>query len=442
MRIARTCRRLGIATVGVHSDADEHALATRVVDEVIRIGPARVQDSYLNVDALIAALKFSGADAVHPGYGLLSEDARLSAAVTAAGATFVGPRPDALTLLGDKVRARELADAHGIHPPPGTMAPIDSDGAALDEARRIGFPVLVKAAAGGGGIGMQVAESEERLETALATCRARSAAAFGDDRVYLERYLVAPRHIEVQVAADAMGCAEALGDRECSVQRRHQKVVEEAPAPSSGLPEVLRAEIYPQAERLIAAAGLVGVATVEFIAEAGHIYFLEVNARLQVEHPVTELLTGLDLVELQLRLAQGQPLDDCLSAPRAAVASHAVEARVYAEDPAKGFIPQPGRIEQFTWEEQPWLRVDAGYEAGDTITHFYDPLIAKFITSGESRGAAVERLARALGSCQLSIAGPKGPRRTNLPLLVAVLQSSEFASETYDTHLIERVLTT
>jgi acetyl-CoA carboxylase biotin carboxylase subunit/3-methylcrotonyl-CoA carboxylase alpha subunit len=300
----------------------------------------------------------------------------------------------------------------------------------------------VKAAAGGGGIGMQIAQDEAQLLGALATCRARSAAAFGDDRLYLERYLANPRHIEVQVMADAQGQARAVGDRECSVQRRHQKVIEEAPAPPSGLPEALRTQIYQEAERLIAAAGLVGVATVEFIAEAGEIFFLEVNARLQVEHPITEALTGLDLVEVQFGLARGLSVEQCLASRATPLGRAAIEVRLYAEDPSKGFVPQPGKVEQLSWTPQPWLRVDAGYEAGDSISHFYDPLIAKVITWADDRTTAIERMKTALGGCELLLVGPKGAKNTNLTLLPRLLEAPDFAAGTYDTHLIERVMAT
>jgi acetyl/propionyl-CoA carboxylase alpha subunit len=442
-RVARTCKRLGIASVAVFSDADRDAFHVRSADEAIHIGPSRALESYLDTAALLRAIAQCGADAVHPGYGLLSEDAQFAGAVRAQGVQFIGPSEASLELFGDKVRARDLARAQGLMQVPGTPEPLPASEpeVALRAAAAIGYPVLVKAAAGGGGIGMQRAQSEAELLAAIESCRARSRAAFADDRVYLERWVERPRHIEVQVAADAQGAVRALGDRECSAQRRHQKVVEEAPSAARALDQAQRHRLYAQAERLIAAASYVGVATVEFILDPLSIEqglcFLEVNARLQVEHPVTEMTLGLDLVELQLRLAAGQALAEvALTAPR----GHAIEVRLYAEDPARGFAPQPGRFERFALQLGPGLRLDTGYEAGDSITPFYDPMIAKLIAHGVDREAARTLLLGALGRWEIELLGPKGPRTTNLGLLQRLLTAPAFVAGEYDTHLVDDVL--
>jgi acetyl-CoA carboxylase biotin carboxylase subunit/3-methylcrotonyl-CoA carboxylase alpha subunit len=398
-------------------------------------------ESYLNLDALLRAIEHSSADAVHPGYGLLSEDPRFAQAVQKLGVTFVGPDASALATLGDKIQARALARKQGIPLAPGTQQPLDPDDqeAVQSAARDIGFPILVKAAAGGGGIGMQKAMHETDLTKAVESCRTLAKRAFHDDRVYLERLLLRPRHIEVQVVADTHGNVRAVGDRECSVQRRHQKVVEEAPSPAAFLTRAARVEVYAKAERLVRAAGCVGVSTVEFIADSEasppELYFLEVNARLQVEHPVTEFLTGLDLVEIQLAIASGRALDDGVRPPDEG--GHAVEARLYAEDPERGFIPQPGTLEELHFPEMDGIRVDAGYETGDRITPYYDPLIAKIVAHGKDRQEAIAHLSRALTDCRVRLVGNKGPRKTNLEFLSRVLKAPAFVSGTYDTHLLD-----
>jgi acetyl-CoA carboxylase biotin carboxylase subunit/3-methylcrotonyl-CoA carboxylase alpha subunit len=446
-RVIRTCRRLGIATVAVHSDADRDAPHVREADQAIGIGPAPVRDSYLNVAALVAAVRASGADAVHPGYGLLSESADFARAVAAAGATFIGPPPDALELFGDKIRARARARASGVEPPPGsdgTLDPADAERLA-SEAERIGYPVLIKAAAGGGGIGMQIVRKADELVRAAQTCSDRGRAAFGDPRVYLERYLDRPRHIEVQIFRDATGASVALGERECSAQRRHQKVIEESPSPAHFLAgeagATRRADLFARARRIVDDAGYLGAGTVEFVADAaGRLWFLEVNARLQVEHPVTELTTGLDLVELQLRVAAGEPL------PREVLdvhaSGHAIEARLYAEDPAKGFAPQPGRVVRLVWPDRPGVRVDAGIETGSEVTVHYDPMLAKIIAAGSSRQDAIAALDAALAELEIELVGPKGPRQTNRELLRCILGSSAFQSGDYDTGLLATLVGT
>jgi acetyl/propionyl-CoA carboxylase alpha subunit len=438
-RIARTCKRLGVRTVAVYSEADAGAPHVRAADEAILLGPAQVQQSYLNVQALISVVRQSGADAVHPGYGLLSENAEFARAVAGAGVAFVGPSPDALSLLGDKVQARRLAQGLGFEPPPGSGEPVTGD--PTEEAQRIGFPVLLKAAAGGGGIGMVRVTRPEDLARAAEQCRARALAAFGDDRIYVEKYLERPRHIEVQLLADMHGNIAVLGERECSVQRRHQKVIEESPSPGSFIGELWRAALFDRARRLLEAAKYVGAATVETVVDAeGHAYFLEVNARLQVEHPVTELCTGLDLVEWQLRIAAGEPLG-----PEVRTASsngHAIEARLYAEDPDKGFAPQPGTIERFVPPQGEGIRVDTGIESRTEVTPYYDPLLAKIAAWGPTRAAAIERLLGALGATEIVLTGKKGPKNTNLALLMRVLEDVHFTSGGYDTHLLEHMLGT
>jgi acetyl/propionyl-CoA carboxylase alpha subunit len=440
-RVIRTCRRLGLATVAVYSDADASASHVRSADEAVRLGPAPVAQSYLSIEAVVAAIRATGARAVHPGYGLLSENRNFAEAVAGAGAVFVGPPAAALDAFGDKIRARAVARSVGVEPPPGSAGPLrPGDDAELEaEALRVGFPLLVKAVAGGGGIGMQIVREPAELGRAIKTCSDRGRAAFGDESVYLERYLSAPRHIEVQVLCDGAGGARALGERECSVQRRHQKILEEAPSPASFFTGELgmrrRERLLADALRVVGAAGYVGAGTVEFVSDAeGDLFFLEVNARLQVEHPVTEMLTGIDLVEWQLRIAAGERLAPELGTAGASGA--AIEARIYAEDPDKGFIPQPGRIEQLQWPELAGLRIDTGVEAGDEVTPYYVPLIAKMIAHGEDRREAIATLDAALAATRLELVGAKGPRRTNLAFLRRVLKDERFVRGEYDTGLV------
>jgi len=442
-RIFRTCERLGIPTVAVFSDADVLSPHVAQADEAIRIGPAKVSESYLNIPAIVAAINDVGADSVHPGYGLLSERRAFAEAVTASGATFIGPPSAALEAFGDKIKARQVARGVGVLPPPGSEQPVDpKDSAFLKaEAERIGLPLLIKAAAGGGGIGMQIVRQLTDLERAAQTCADRGLSAFGDARIYLERYLEGPRHIEVQVFCDAHGNAVALGERECSVQRRHQKIIEESPSPAGffsgqGGAE-RRAKLFHAALSVVRAADYRGAGTVEFVADAaGELYFLEVNARLQVEHPVTELVTGLDLVELQLRVAAGEALPPAALSP--GFEGHAIEVRLYAEDPLKGFLPQPGLLQRFELpSDLPGVRIDSGVIAGQEITPHYDPMLAKLAAHGKTREQALARLEAALAACRIELVGPKGPRATNLGFLQQVLASSAFQSGQYDTSLAE-----
>jgi len=433
-RIARTCRRLGVATVGVHSEADAEALHPTAVDESVLVGPAAVKESYLNVPAILEAARRTGAQAVHPGYGLLSEKSHFARAVRDAGLVWIGPTPEVLDRLGDKMKSRHTALAANVAPVPGTDAPVETLEAAREAVARTGYPALVKAVGGGGGIGMQVVKEESGLERALKSCADRGAQAFGDGRVYIERYVLNPRHIEVQIFGDTHGNVVALGERECSLQRRHQKIVEESPAPAftnSPRGAEHRAKILEAAVRIGKAAGYVGAGTCEFIWDDSReeFYFLETNCRIQVEHPVTEAVTGLDLVEHQLRVACGERLAD--EVLHARPCGHAVEARIYAEDPAKGFIPKPGDIDTLVWPDLPGVRVDAGVRAPGKVTPYYDPMIAKIIARADTRDGAIDLLDRALAATTVA------PLVTNLAFLRAVLNSEEFRAGRYDTGFAE-----
>jgi acetyl-CoA carboxylase biotin carboxylase subunit/3-methylcrotonyl-CoA carboxylase alpha subunit len=443
-RVIRTCKRLGIKTVAVYSEADREAPHVSDADEAILVGPPAPKDSYLSIDALLLAIKQSGASAVHPGYGFLSEKSAFARAVAEAGVTFIGPPPDVLDAFGDKMKARHVALAAGTSPVPGTDEPIAIDtpegvAHAKEVASRVGYPVVVKAVGGGGGIGMQIVADEAGLERALKSCSDRGKASFADARVYLERYVKKPRHIEVQVFCDTHGAAYALGERECSVQRRHQKIVEESPSPAAFFSgeegAKRRAALHEAALRVVKKVGYVGAGTCEFIAdEAGNLFFLEVNARLQVEHPVTEMVTGLDLVELQLLVASGGKLPDL---GKVAPKGHAIEARVYAEDPSKGFIPKPGAIDELVWAggageaQTPRLRVESGVRAGSKVTPFYDPMVAKIVAWGETRDGAIAELDRALAGTTIA------PCVTNVAFLRKLLACDEFRAGAYDTKLAE-----
>ncbi len=429
-RVMRTARRMGIRTVAVYSDADADLPYVREADEAVHIGPAQPARSYLDAAAIIGAARQTGAAAVHPGYGFLAENAGFARQVIAAGLTWVGPAPAAIEEMGDKVRARNLMERTGVPVSPGSREPLTDVAAAIAEADRIGYPVMVKAAAGGGGIGMGVAASPADLHAAFETARTRAERFFGSPEILLERYVQRARHVEVQILGLADGRVLALGERDCSVQRRHQKVAEETPSP--GVSAALREQMLAAAVRAGEAVGYRGAGTVECLVDTdtGSFVFLEMNTRLQVEHPVTELVTGIDLVEQQFRIAAGEPP----SFDPAAVSStgHALELRVYAEDPVR-FLPRPGTITQWDEPSGEGIRVDAGYQAGNTVTPFYDPLLAKLCVHAADRSRALERAAEAVAA--FAIAGPK----TNLPFHAELLTSPEFVSGDYDTSLISRL---
>ena len=421
-RVARTARRLGLRTVAVYADADRDALHVRVADEARRV------ESYLDIAAVIAAARDSGAEAIHPGYGFLSENAEFAAACRAAGVVFVGPTPEAIAAMGDKAAAKRLMEKAGVPLVPGYHGEKQDVSFLEKEVARIGFPVLIKPSAGGGGKGMHIVKSKGEFAAALEASKREAKSSFGDDRVLIERYLVRPRHIEVQVFGDAQGNVVHLFERDCSVQRRHQKILEEAPAPNFAN----KGEIAAAAVAAAKAIGYTGAGTVEFIAEQdGRFYFMEMNTRLQVEHPVTEMITGLDLVEWQLRVAAGHALP--LAQKDIAQRGHAFEARIYAEDPERGFLPSTGRIVHLGFpSESARIRIDTGVQSGAEITPWFDPMIAKLVVHGSTRASALARLRHALA--QVEIAGVT----TNVAFLRRVTASAPFEGAELDTGLIER----
>ncbi|MDX6216513.1 MAG: propionyl-CoA carboxylase alpha chain [Frankiales bacterium] len=428
-RVFRTCHDMGIATVAVYSEPDSDAPFVREADEAVPLGGATPAESYLRADRVLEAAIRSGADAVHPGYGFLSEDATFAAAVVDAGLTWIGPPPEVVRRMGSKLEARSLMAAAGVPVLPGQDLTGLDDDEVLAAAETVGWPVLVKASAGGGGRGMRVVRAPEDLLQAAASARREAASAFGDDTVFLERYVEAPRHVEIQVFGDTHGQLVALHERECSLQRRHQKVLEEAPSPV--VDPDLRQRMSAAAVTAATTLGYVGAGTVEFVlAPTGEFFFLEVNTRLQVEHPVTELVTGLDLVRLQLLVADGHPLPpEALSAP---LVGHAIEVRLYAEDPARGFIPTGGRVRRFSVPQQAGVRVDSGIMDGDIVSPNYDPMLAKVIAYGANRDEAILRLRRALRHAAVD------GIVTNLPLLLAVLDEPDFRAGDLDTHWFDR----
>jgi acetyl-CoA carboxylase biotin carboxylase subunit len=431
-RVMRTAKAMGIRTIAIYSDADANAMHVAMADEAVRIGPAPARESYLNIEAVIAAAKQTGADAIHPGYGFLSENAEFAEACAATGIVFVGPPPAAIRAMGLKDRAKALMAKAGVAVVPGYLGDNQSTEHLAKEATKIGYPVLIKAVAGGGGKGMRRVEAAADFEAALASAQREAKSAFGDDRVLIEKYVSRPRHIEVQIFADSHGNTVHLFERDCSLQRRHQKVIEEAPAP--GMSTEMRGSLGATAVKAAQAVNYIGAGTVEFVADASdglhadRIWFMEMNTRLQVEHPVTEAITGLDLVEWQLRVAAGEKLPKQQDGLH--INGHAVEARLYAEDPRKGFLPSVGRLERLRFSED--MRVDTGVREGDTVTPFYDPMIAKVIAWSETRESAVAKLARALSETQ--IAGV----HTNAAFLVRALRNPAFVAGDIDTSFIEK----
>ena len=431
-RIIRTARKLGIRTVAVYSDADANALHVRSADEAVHIGASPARDSYLVGERIIAAAKQTGAQAIHPGYGFLSENAEFAEAVQAAGLIWVGPNPDSIRAMGLKDAAKKLMQDARVPVTPGYLGEDQSPERLQSEADRIGYPVLIKAVAGGGGKGMRRVDASADFADALASCQREAASSFGNTQVLIEKYILAPRHIEVQVFGDSHGNIVHLFERDCSMQRRHQKVIEEAPAP--GMDSATRAAVCDAAVKAARAVDYVGAGTIEFIADASdglhadRIWFMEMNTRLQVEHPVTEAITGVDLVEWQLRVASGEPLP--LRQEELSINGHAIEARLYAEDPAKGFLPSTGKLEVLDFPTN--SRVDTGVEAGSTISPFYDPMVAKLITHGDTRADAIALLRADL--CYLTV----WPVRTNSGFLYRLLGDADFQAARLDTGLIER----
>ncbi len=429
VRIMRTLREMGISPVTVCSEVDQEALHVRMADAALCVGPEPSQESYLQEERIIRAALELGAEAIHPGYGFLSENAGFARAVEAAGLSWIGPPPGAIETMGDKLLARRQVEPAGVPLVPGSPALSDPK-EALKIAREIGFPVMVKASAGGGGKGMRLVEREEVFQAALQAAQREAAGAFGDDSVYVERFIQEPHHIEIQVFCDSHGGAVYLGERECSVQRRHQKVVEECPSPF--IDEPLRQEMGMVAMRVARACNYLGAGTVEFLVGADHrFYFLEMNTRLQVEHPVTELVYGVDLVEWQLRIAAGEPLP--LKQEEIQARGHALECRVYAEDP-DNFLPSPGRITALSWPQGPGVRVDAGVDERSTVGMAYDPMIAKLCVWGQDRRRALARMTRALDECVIQ------GITSNLKLHRRILQLPEFQKGCYDTGILNEAL--
>ncbi|MEO0790291.1 MAG: acetyl-CoA carboxylase biotin carboxylase subunit, partial [Bacteroidota bacterium] len=398
-RVMRTARRMGIETVAVYSEADRHAPHVREADEAIFLGPAPSSESYLVMDKIIEAAKETGADAIHPGYGFLSENAEFAQKVTDAGLVFIGPRPHAIKVMGNKLAAKEAVSGYDIPMVPGIEESITDVDLALKIGDEVGYPILVKAAAGGGGKGMRIVNAREELPEQMQRAISEAQSAFGDGAVFIEKYVTKPRHIEIQVLADNQGNTVHLFERECSVQRRHQKVVEEAP--SAVLSPELRHQMGEAAVRVAKACDYVGAGTVEFLLDADHnFYFLEMNTRLQVEHPVTELITGLDLVEQQIRVARGESLS--FSQEDLSINGHALELRVYAEDPLDNFLPSIGTLSQYELPEGNGIRVDGGYEQGMEVPIYYDPMLSKLITYGRDRAEAIEMMRRAIDQYRIT----------------------------------------
>lgn len=427
-RVMRTARRMGIETVAVYSEADRHAPHVREADEAIFLGPAPSSESYLVMDKIIEAAKETGADAIHPGYGFLSENAEFAQKVTDAGLVFIGPRPHAIKVMGNKLAAKEAVSGYDIPMVPGIEESITDVDLALKIGDEVGYPILVKAAAGGGGKGMRIVNAREELPEQMQRAISEAQSAFGDGAVFIEKYVTKPRHIEIQVLADNQGNTVHLFERECSVQRRHQKVVEEAP--SAVLSPELRHQMGEAAVRVAKACDYVGAGTVEFLLDADHnFYFLEMNTRLQVEHPVTELITGLDLVEQQIRVARGESLS--FSQEDLSINGHALELRVYAEDPLDNFLPSIGTLSQYELPEGNGIRVDGGYEQGMEVPIYYDPMLSKLITYGRDRAEAIEMMRRAID--QYRITGVA----TTLPFGRYVCDHEAFISGQFDTHFVK-----
>ena len=427
LRVLRACREMGIATVAVHSEADRSAMHVRMADESVCIGPAPAAKSYLHIPHIIAAAEITGAQAIHPGYGFLSENARFAEIVEAHGYTFIGPRPEHIRIMGDKITAKQTARDAGIPVVPGSDGGVSDPIEAMAAAEAIGFPVLIKAASGGGGRGMKLAKTREDLAEAVATASSEAAAAFGDGAVYMERYLQKPRHIEIQVIADSHGNVVHLGERDCSLQRRHQKVLEEAPSPA--IDEATRARIGSVVVEAIKKIGYLGVGTIEFLYEDGEFFFIEMNTRIQVEHPVTEMITDVDLIREQIRVAAGLPLS--FKQEDIVFRGHSIEARINAENP-RTFTPSPGLVTDFHAPGGLGVRLDSALYAGYSIPPYYDSLAGKLIVHGRDRPEAIARLRRALGEMVV------GGIDTTIPLFQELLKEPAVQAGDYHIHWLEQ----
>lgn len=429
-RVIRACREMRIGTVAVYSDTDVDALHVRMADEAYHVGSAPSSDSYLRADRIIDAAKRAGAEAIHPGYGFLSENADFVRQVSANGIKFIGPPPEAMESMGGKILARKIAIAAGVPVVPGTTAPLTSYEEAAEVAASFGYPIMLKASAGGGGKGMRLVDNEGELRSAIDNAKAEAMASFGDDAVYVEKAVVRPRHIEIQVFSDTHGNHVHLGERECSIQRRHQKVIEEAPSPINS--SELRVKMGECAVMVARAVNYVGAGTVEFLVSDidKSFYFLEMNTRLQVEHPVTELVTGIDLVREQIRVAAGEPLS--FSQEDVRLSGHAIECRIYAEDPENNFLPSPGRISRLRIPHGPGVRDDGGVYEGSEVSIYYDPMISKFAVHGRDRAEAIDRMRRALGEYEV------GGIKTTLPFFREVIEDEDFVTGKLDTGFIAR----
>jgi len=429
LRIHRACKEMGIATVAIHSTADEDAMHVRLADESVCIGPPSPADSYLNVPAILSAATITGADGLHPGVGFLSENAGFADMVEEHGIAFIGPTPEHIRLMGDKVAAKQKARELGIPVVPGSPGAIHDDADALAEAKDAGFPVLIKAAAGGGGRGMKVAEDADSFMEALSLCRAEAMAAFGDDSVYWEKYLGQPRHIEIQVMGDGRGKVLHFGERDCSIQRRHQKVIEEAPSPA--LNAGVRAEIGRTVATSLAKINYRGAGTAEFLYEDGLFFFIEMNTRIQVEHPITEMVCGVDLVREQIRVAAGAPLE--MAQEDIVLTGHSIECRITAEDP-KTFRPTPGRITDYHAPGGLGVRVDSALYSGSKAPPYYDSLVSKLIVQGRSRNECLMRLRRALDEYVI------GGIETTIPLHQDIIMQPQFLDGEYNIHWLEKLM--
>lgn len=429
LRIHRACHEMGIKTVAVHSTADEDAMHVRLADESVCIGPPASVDSYLNMPAILSAAEITGADAIHPGYGFLSENARFAEIVEEHGITFIGPSADHIRMMGDKITAKETVKKLGIPVVPGSDGGISDDEAAIKVAKEIGLPVIIKATAGGGGRGMKIVREEEELLTALTACRTEAKAAFGNDEVYIEKFLTKPRHIEFQLIGDQHGNCIHLGERDCSLQRRHQKVLEEAPSPV--IDTETREHMGTTVAKAMAAFGYCGAGTIEFLYEDGEFYFIEMNTRVQVEHPVTEMITGIDIVREQIRVASGEKLSYTQDMVR--FFGHAIECRINAEHPFT-FVPNPGKVTQYHPPGGLNVRCDSAVYAGYKIPPYYDSMIAKLIVAGYTREGCLLRLKRSLE--EIVIDGVT----TTIPLHQALMENAEFQAGDYDIHWLEKFL--